>query len=105
MLHFADKIKGNRRGFIQEFIEQKVDRDTDFYTCTVSENPANYVLMREDWHRSENDKEEHLTGDVYYVSQGLVGLVLGLEVLMRLETNRITSSLVSLMLLGRGRLR
>ncbi|KAL0957080.1 hypothetical protein HGRIS_003177 [Hohenbuehelia grisea] len=66
MLHFADKIKGNRRGFIQEFIEQKVDRDTDFYTCTVSENPANYVLMREDWHRSENDKEEHLTGDVYY---------------------------------------
>ena len=68
VLLYVEKIKGNRRGEIQLWLEEKVDRDTDFYTCMVSERNTDYVLMLEDWHGSPNDKNLHLTGDVVFVS-------------------------------------
>jgi hypothetical protein len=67
-IEFGDGIKGNRRGEVQTFIEQKVDRDTDVYLAAVSQNPVNNDYMRVYWHRSPADQELHLTGDVRIVS-------------------------------------
>jgi hypothetical protein len=67
-IQFGPGITGNRRGEVQIFIEKKVDRDTDIYLATVSERPGNYAYMRVWWHKSDADKELHLTGDVFWVS-------------------------------------
>ena len=68
VLLYADKIKGNRRGEIQLWLEEKVDRDTDFWTCMNSKRKEDYVEMLEDWHGSPKDENLHLTGDVVFVS-------------------------------------
>ena len=67
-IEFGPDIKGNRCGEVQNFIEQKVDRDTDVYLAAVSQNPVNYDYMRVYWHKSPADQELHLTGDVCFVS-------------------------------------
>jgi hypothetical protein len=66
-LQFIDNVKGNDRGFIQEFIEKEVDRDTDLYTATVSKDPGNYAYVRRGWHKTDEDPEDHITADVYLV--------------------------------------
>ena len=60
-------IAPNQRGELQIWIESHVDRDTDFYIAVVSEVASKYVMMRAKWHKSKNDKEEHLTGNVIIV--------------------------------------
>ena len=66
-LTFGPNITGNRRGELQLWIEQHVDRDTDFWTSVVSQRSGDYVYLRADWHKSDSDQNRHLTGDVFYV--------------------------------------
>ena len=61
------KIAPNHRGEVQIWIEKHVDRDTDFYVAVVSPVDTKHVVMRANWHKSPNDKEEHLTGNVIIV--------------------------------------
>ena len=67
-LEFGPKIQGNRRGELQLWLEQYVDRDNDFYTAIVSQKAGTYVYLRENWHKSPLDSQRHLTGDVFIVS-------------------------------------
>lgn len=59
---------GNRRGQVQLFIENNVDRDNDFYTSAVSKVSGNHVIVRVDFHPSPSDPQHHMTGDVFIVS-------------------------------------
>ncbi|KAI0660027.1 hypothetical protein C8Q70DRAFT_1053280 [Cubamyces menziesii] len=56
---------GNRRGQVQLFIENNVDRDNDFYTSAVSKVSGNHVIVRVDFHPSPSDPQHHMTGDVF----------------------------------------
>lgn len=62
-------IPPNQRGELQLWIEQSVDRDTDFYLAAVSQAAGDYVMMRANWHRSPSDPQEHLTGNVIINNQ------------------------------------
>lgn len=65
---FGPKIQGIKRGELQQWLEESVDRDNDLYTMLVSQKSGNYVYLRENWHTSPADTKLHLTGDVYFVS-------------------------------------
>lgn len=67
-IHFNPDIKADRAVAIQRFIEQEVDRDNDFYYAATTQNPSDYIYLRADWHKSPGDPQEHLTGDLYIVS-------------------------------------
>jgi hypothetical protein len=66
-IRFIGNVQGNERGYIQQFIENEIDRDNDVYTCAISEEPGNYVYVRRGWHPTREDPHEHLTVDVYFV--------------------------------------
>ena len=83
-IKFSDGITGNHRGEVQNFIENEVDRDTDVYLSAISENPTNYVYMRVYWHKSPADPEQHLTGDVIFVSFFCVAQLQKTKVLVRI---------------------
>ena len=70
-IQFAPQVPARRRGEIQLWLEQHVDRDTDFYSALVSLLAGCYVYLRRDWHTSPDDRESHMTGDVYIVSLSL----------------------------------
>ncbi|TFK50392.1 hypothetical protein OE88DRAFT_1660743, partial [Heliocybe sulcata] len=68
MLQFAPTLvfkDPNDKGLLQLWLEDKVDRDNDFYTSLVSEDTRTYVLIRAKWHKSDVDRQNHITADIY----------------------------------------
>ncbi|GHJ42784.1 hypothetical protein Cs7R123_01260 [Catellatospora sp. TT07R-123] len=62
-LTFAANVTGNTRGFIQQFLEESTDRDTDVYSAAVSTTDGTYAHVTAGWHGTGNDR--HFTAQVF----------------------------------------